>query len=105
MATDDPTTVHTIAPLTVRSVWLRFHPSVHILVFETLKEAASHCLSHYKSLYGDSEEATIDLIDLRGLINVFEIMGPKSSQVVKGALSPVTSEQRRDFLQASFIIQ
>lgn len=91
--------------LSTRSVWLRFHPSVHTVVFDTLKEATSYSLSEYRSLHGDSEGATIEIVNLQGLVNVFEIMGPKSSQVIKGALSPILSEQRHEFLQAGSIFR
>lgn len=36
------------------------------------------------------------MADLREHFNVFEIMGPKSSQVIKGALRPV-DDQRGEF--------
>ncbi|KAF9230624.1 FAT domain-containing protein [Melanogaster broomeanus] len=41
--------------------------------------------------------AEIEIADLRGSINAFEVMGPKSSQVIKGALSPAGGEDRVDF--------
>jgi ribonuclease P/MRP protein subunit POP1 len=43
------------------------------------------------------DDIGIELEDLSGQINVFEIMGPKSNQVLKGALSPVSQESREDF--------
>jgi ribonuclease P/MRP protein subunit POP1 len=87
-------------PMTNRTIWLRFHPSVQLEVFDTLKQAASRTLVNYKN-NADSQEATLKIADLTRQVNVFEIMGPKSSQVIKGALSPVASENRKEFLQVS----
>lgn len=86
---------------TNRTIWLRFHPSVQLEVFDTLKEAASRTLVKYKTDPNGPQEATLEIADLKRHVNVFEIMGPKSSQVIKGALSPVTSENREEFLKVS----
>ncbi|KDR82747.1 hypothetical protein GALMADRAFT_238256 [Galerina marginata CBS 339.88] len=82
-----------------RSVWLRFHPSAKTAVVDILKQAASNALASYKITCKDGQEAILEIADLTGQINVFEIMGPKSSQVIKGALSPVSTEIREDFSQ------
>ena len=87
--------------LTNRTIWLRFHPSVQIEVFDTLKEAASRTLDKYRANSTGPQEVTLKIADLRSHVNVFEIMGPKSSQVIKGALSPVASENRKEFLEVS----
>ena len=84
--------------MTNRTIWLRFHPSIQLEVFDTLKQAASQTLVKYKMDSNDFQEATLEIADLTTRINVFEIMGPKSSQVIKGALSPVASENRKEFL-------
>ncbi|KAH9480457.1 Ribonucleases P/MRP protein subunit POP1 [Psilocybe cubensis] len=81
----------------IRSVWLRFHPSVQTAVFNTLKDATSRSLTLYKARH--SEEALVEVIDIKRQLNIFEIMGPKSSQVIKGALTPIVSEKSREFLQ------
>lgn len=86
-----------------RFVWLRFHPSAHTEVFDTLREAASQTLANFKATQGDAEEVNLEISDLKGHLNVFEIMGPKASQVIKGALSPVRSEQRGEFQQAGYL--
>jgi ribonuclease P/MRP protein subunit POP1 len=88
-------------PMTIRTIWLRFHPSVQLEVFDTLKQAASRTLVKYKTDSNDPQEATLEIADLTRHVNVFEIMGPKSSQVIKGALSPVASENRKEFLKVS----
>ena len=87
-------------PMTNRTIWLQFHPSVQLEVFDTLKQAASRTLVNYKN-NADSQEVTLKITDLTRQVNVFEIMGPKSSQVIKGALSPVASENREEFLKVS----
>lgn len=98
---DPPSTqVDSMVP---RSVWLRFHPSAHSEVLDTLRKAASQTLANYKATQDNVEEVNLEISDLKGHLNVFEIMGPKASQVIKGALSPVRSEQRGEFHQASYL--
>ncbi|KAF4617537.1 hypothetical protein D9613_005911 [Agrocybe pediades] len=83
----------------IRTVWLRFHPSAQSIVVETLKAAASRALEAHRNLHGDLEPANVEIADLRGHVNVFEITGPKASQVIKGALSPVSNDKRPEFAQ------
>ena len=64
---------------------------------EILKEATSAALQKLKEESPSSREAIVDVVDLRGQFNVFEIMGPKASNVVKGVLTPSSSEQREEF--------
>jgi ribonuclease P/MRP protein subunit POP1 len=91
------------SPSDTRSVWVRFHPSVFMEVFEILKEAASRTLQNYKEQNGDMPEAVLELINMQGLLNVFEIMGPKASQVIKGVLTPVNTGKRPTFAEVCFI--
>lgn len=86
-------------PSDIRSVWLRFHPSVHTTVLDILKEAASYTLAEHKRSHEDSPETKVDIINLQGRFNVFEIMGPRSSQVIHGCLTPDRSEDRAEFSQ------
>ena len=88
--------------MTIRTIWLQFHPSVQLEVFDTLKQAASRTLMKYKANSNCPQEATLEIADLKRHVNVFEIMGPKSSQVIKGALSPIASENRKEFLKVRF---
>jgi ribonuclease P/MRP protein subunit POP1 len=82
-----------------RLVWLRSHPSVFDGVFSSLRAAASLALDIAKRSMGEEEkDIDVEIADLRGQINVFEIMGPKSSQVLKGAL-PVPQDQKEEFTQ------
>jgi len=93
---DNPT--EQTQPLRVRSVWLRFHPCIHDDILDTLKEAASQTLAEYKAQNPGSGELKVEIIDRRRQINIFEIMGPKSSQILKGVLRPVMPDKRNDFL-------
>lgn len=82
-----------------RTVWIRSHPSIYNEVFSALQSSASLTLDIVKhSSNGDeSQSVEIELASLRGQINVFEIMGPKSNQVIKGALTPVAEDKREEF--------
>jgi ribonuclease P/MRP protein subunit POP1 len=87
-------------PLRARSVWLRFHPCIHNDILDTLKEAASKILTEYKAKNPATNELKLEIIDRRYQFNIFEIMGPKSSQVLRGVLRPVMPDKRDDFLKA-----
>ncbi|EKM51892.1 uncharacterized protein PHACADRAFT_127885 [Phanerochaete carnosa HHB-10118-sp] len=87
-----------VAQDTERVVWIWAHPSVFEVVYLELRTAASFALEAVKrgTILID-EEATVEMADLRSQVNVFEIMGPKSSQVIKGALKPVNGDSREEF--------
>ncbi|KAH0832347.1 hypothetical protein J3R83DRAFT_13363 [Lanmaoa asiatica] len=78
-----------------RVIWIRCHPAIFEEVFESLQTSASHVLEQSKKK-DPQVHAEIEIADLRGYLNAFEIMGPKSSQVIKGALSPVGNDDRKD---------
>ncbi|KAF9475642.1 POP1-domain-containing protein [Pholiota conissans] len=88
----------------IRSILLRFHPLAHATMLDILKESASYVLETYKRSHQGRQETRLEITDVTGHFNVFEIMGPKSSQVLHGCLSPVHSVGRTDFSQfwASF---
>lgn len=96
-------TQNTLAPdlSALRTVWIRSHPAVFDDVLSALQTSASHALDAAKKSAPDDEDVEIELADLRGQINAFEIMGPKSSQVIKGALTPVQAEEREVFQKVS----
>ncbi|KAG9308789.1 hypothetical protein JVU11DRAFT_11414 [Chiua virens] len=78
-----------------RVIWVRCHPAIFEDIFETLRASASYVLEQSKKI--DPEiYAEIEIADLRGCINAFEIMGPKSSQIIKGAFSLAGSDDRKD---------
>lgn len=82
-----------------RTVWIRSHPAVFDDIFSALQTTASLTLGAVRSTSADtgSKYVEIELADLRGQVNVFEIMGPKSNQVIKGALTPVAEDKREEF--------
>ena len=82
-----------------RTVWLRFHPSVEAEVLDALKEAASWTLAQHKTTQDISPDIYFEIVNLRAQFNVFEIMGPKSSQILRGSLSPVNSDIQGEFSQ------
>ncbi|KAF9527535.1 POP1-domain-containing protein [Crepidotus variabilis] len=84
-------------PFRMRSAWVRVHPSAYEEVLKILQQAASQTLVDHQQRNANSEELNLDLIDLRGHVNIYEIMGPKSCQVLKGVLKPVSSDKRADF--------
>ncbi|KAF4577137.1 hypothetical protein EYR36_005124 [Pleurotus pulmonarius] len=85
-------------PGSKRTVWLMVHPCVFDTAFEIIQSCASRTLARLDET-GDTS-AEIEIADLRTRLNIFEIMGPKSSQIIKGALSPAAAGQKDDF--ASF---
>ncbi|KAJ7645420.1 ribonucleases P/MRP protein subunit POP1-domain-containing protein [Mycena polygramma] len=89
----DPDTVH-------RTAWIRTHPGTSDKVFAALRTSALLVLDAARKTVPQGtqlDDLGIELEDLSGQINAFEIMGPKSNQVLKGALSPVSQESREDF--------
>ncbi|KAJ3573212.1 hypothetical protein NP233_g2576 [Leucocoprinus birnbaumii] len=78
----------------LRTLWLRIHPVIFDDVTRELQKATSRFLSRPRS---STEEIEVEIADLRGQINAFEIMGPKSSQVLRGALTAVNGDERPDF--------
>lgn len=83
-----------------RVVWVRSHPSVFKEVQEALTLAASFSLEAFKiPLQPAAPENVyhVEIVDRREQVNVFEIMGPKSSQILRGALTPTPEDKRTDF--------
>jgi ribonuclease P/MRP protein subunit POP1 len=83
---------------TTRTIWIRSHPSVFDNIFQSLKDCISETLS---AVPGEAEEE-IELSDLRDSVNAFDVMGPKASQVIKGALRLVKGEDREELKKVSF---
>jgi ribonuclease P/MRP protein subunit POP1 len=80
-----------------RTVWIRFHPTVHSQVISALQTAGSQYLAKKKA--EGNEGVQLEICDLKDQINVFEIMGPQASQVIRGALSAVPGDSRPEFRQ------
>lgn len=81
----------------IRLVWVRVHPSITGAVYQALRISASFALDAAKQ---EDRVAEVEIADMREHFNVFEIVGPKSSQVIKGALKPI-ADQRQDFKKVS----
>ncbi|KAJ7366798.1 NUC188 domain-containing protein [Mycena albidolilacea] len=83
-----------------RTVWIRSHPAISENVFAAIQASASSVLDAVRKAAPQGtqiDEIGIELEDLSGQLNAFEIMGPKSNQVLKGALSPASHDAREDF--------
>ena len=81
------------------------HPSVFHEVYIELRDATSFTLEKVKKSAQDGEpEVIVEMADLRKRLNVFEIMGPKSSQVIKGALKHVLEDKREEFRKVAVIL-
>jgi ribonuclease P/MRP protein subunit POP1 len=81
-----------------RTIWIRCHPAIFSAVLSTLKNAVSLGLDNLKKAPGYSQNSySVEVIDLRNSINVFEITGPKSSQVIRGALAPTIANHTGEF--------
>ena len=77
----------------IRQLWIRFHPSTHASVFSTLRSAIPLVLS--QSMV-QGEEVKVELNDVRESNCVFELTGPKSGKVLKGALGELVKDEARE---------
>lgn len=83
-----------------RTVWLICHPSIFESAFQSLVVSSSFAVE--ASRPDDNRKRKVEVVDLRGKFNTFELMGPKSSQVIKGALTPVSDCKLEEFNRVSF---
>lgn len=72
-----------------RIVWIFVHPAAHENVLSALQTSASSTLERLKRMKDASHQYSVEIAHLHRDCNIFEIMGPKASQVVKGALTPI----------------
>ncbi|KAL5512825.1 hypothetical protein ACEPAG_3091 [Sanghuangporus baumii] len=79
----------------IRTIWVRCHP----IIYDAAVSTITYCVQAY--LQGaqstSKKDINIEVADLRDQFNIFELVGPKSSQVIRGALSPVKNEEREEF--------
>lgn len=75
------------------------HPSVFEVVFEELRLCVSFALDAIKQSNPDQAKplAEVEVASLTNDVNMFEIMGPKASQVIRGALKPVADDDHEEF--------
>jgi ribonuclease P/MRP protein subunit POP1 len=78
-----------------RTCWLRLHPAIFDEVFNAVRIATSAVLSNVQLAGGDTAE--VHLADLREKLCGFEITGPKSAQVLRGALEPTQASPSKEF--------
>ena len=84
---------------TTRVVWIRVHPCIAAKSYEALRLSASFALDAVKQT---GRTAEVELADLREHFNIFELVGPKATQVIKGALRPV-NDNRAEFNKVSCV--
>jgi ribonuclease P/MRP protein subunit POP1 len=81
-----------------RTIWIRCHPLIFSPVLSTLRNAVSLTLDTLKKSPVHAQSSySVEVVDLRDSMNVFEITGPKSSQVIHGALTPMIANQTDEF--------
>ncbi|KAA1469823.1 POP1-domain-containing protein [Dentipellis sp. KUC8613] len=82
-----------------RTIWIRCHPTIFKDAYLALKIATSTTLEELKKSSDHLDKKyEVELANLSDSVNVFEIMGPKSSQVIRGALTPdFNNETRKEF--------
>jgi len=78
-----------------RIVWVRCHPLSFEKVYAALRVSISTVLQSLRDKVGHTLE--VEMTDLRDRFNIYEIVGPKSSQVIAGVLSPIKDELKDDF--------
>ena len=89
----------------IRSIWIRFHPAIFDEVSEAVQAASSAALKSFGDTGSDQstlDGAHIDIIDLRGGINAFEIIGPTSGEVLQRVLRTVQQEMTVAKIKVSF---
>jgi len=77
-----------------RTLWLRVHPGAYDAASSTLTRAAMRVLAAAKE--AGEPAAEIEIADLRGHTNAFELIGPKSSQVIHGVMKLVSEDKRKE---------
>lgn len=82
-----------------RTVWVICHPSIFESAFRSLTVSSSFAIEGSESR--DKRSNKIDIVDLRGKVNIFELMGPKSTQVIKGAFNPILGGESKELNQVS----
>jgi len=85
-----------------RTVWVVCHPSIFESAFRSLAVSSSFAVEASES--DDKRRHKVEVVDLRGKFNIFELMGPKSSQVIKGALTPVFDDGLEEFNRVSPVL-
>lgn len=80
-----------------RTLWIRCHPLIYEDVLAELKYVVQMYLRDANDTGKNSVE--IEVADLRDQFNVFQLIGPKSSQVIHGALKPIKHDDRPELTE------
>uniref|UniRef100_D8Q015 Pop1 N-terminal domain-containing protein n=1 Tax=Schizophyllum commune (strain H4-8 / FGSC 9210) TaxID=578458 RepID=D8Q015_SCHCM len=72
-----------------RTLWLRCHADAFQWVFQILQRSITFALDTFNKAHPDEPSQDVEIADLRGEVNIFEIMGPQANQVLRGALRAV----------------
>jgi hypothetical protein len=84
-------------PIQDRTMWIRCHP----VIYESVLAAVQYAIQDQLFPRSNDKEIKVVVTDLRDQFNIFELVGPKSSQVIHGALEPIKAEDRPEFKQVS----
>jgi len=86
-------------PAHSRTVWVVCHPSIFEGAFRSLTVSSSFAVE--TSEFHEKRRHKVEVVDLRGKFNIFELMGPKSSQVLKGTLISALDGESAEFNRVS----
>lgn len=89
----------------MRTLWIQCHPAPFSTVYAALHTSISDALEQLQA--GSPTSAPVEgveMADLRGRVNVFDIVGPRSSQVLHGALHPVSPNGDVQEVRPSFCL-
>ena len=91
--------------LTERTIWLRIHPSIHAETTSLLESllAATAGQSSVASTSTAPRQSAIRMTDLRDQIDSFEIMGPKSTSILRRILR-LSKTEGKDKANVSYYV-
>lgn len=91
--------------LTERTIWLRIHPSIHAETTNLLESllAAAAGQSSVASTSTAPRQSAIRMTDLRDQIDSFEIMGPKSTSILRRILR-LSKTEGKDKANVSYYV-
>ena len=81
----------------IRSAWVKCHPSI----FEDVRTAIHSTVKAPLFKVPDGVKVDVEVADLRDCFIILELVGPKSSQVIHGALDPARIDERKEFKDVS----
>lgn len=96
-----PTLEYTSSTNPVQQVWIRFHPSAQVSVLAALRKSISTVLEREhldlsEKTAAQKGETRVELRDVREEVCVFEVVGPRSGKVLRGALGELVKDEPRE---------